>query len=438
MEYSEAIHTFFSRLPMFSNTGKKALKPKLDNILKLITLLNLDIHSIPYIHVAGTNGKGSTCHILAATLQKAGYKTGLLTSPHLVDLRERVKIDGKPIAEEYVIDFVKKMQTVTEDIEASYFEMNVALAFYCFVKEKVDVAVLETGLGGRWDSTNIITPIVSVITSIDFDHTDILGDTLEAIAYEKAGIIKPNVPVLIGKKHPETDKVFNQTALIQNATIFYAEDFFTPVSLSDLPENNVMFQFKYFFDLQRHEKYLLQTDLMGDFQWKNIRTAWSTIRILKQLGWKTTDDVFLSALQTVKSTTQLRGRWDFYSSQIILDVGHNPDGIATVVRNLQRIPKKLKIVYGSVRDKDVNHCVQLLPENATYFLTQAHVPRALPVDELSSIFLINNKNHFYTFPNVKEAVKNAIENLQNDELLMITGSFFIVGEAYQYLDSVKC
>lgn len=438
MEYSEAIRTFFSRLPMFSNTGKKALKPKLDNILKLITLLNLDIHSIPYIHVAGTNGKGSTCHILAATLQKAGYKTGLLTSPHLVDLRERVKIDGKPIAEEYVIDFVKKMQTVTEDIEASYFEMNVALAFYCFVKEKVDVAVLETGLGGRWDSTNIITPIVSVITSIDFDHTDILGDTLDAIAYEKAGIIKPNVPVLIGKKHPETDKVFNQTALIQNATIFYAEDFFTPVSLSDLPENNVMFQFKYFFDLQRHEKYLLQTDLMGDFQWENIRTAWSTIRILKQLGWKTTDDVFLSALQTVKSTTQLRGRWDFYSSQIILDVGHNPDGIATVVRNLQRISKKLKIVYGSVRDKDVNHCVQLLPENATYFLTQAHVPRALPVDELSSIFLINNKNHFYTFPNVKEAVENAIENLQNDELLMITGSFFIVGEAYQYLDSVKC
>jgi len=437
MDYFEAIEYFFSRLPMFSKEGKKALKPKLDNILHLVKTLDIDISSQSFIHVAGTNGKGSTCHLLAACLQKAGYKVGLFTSPHLVDLRERVKINGEMISQETVMSFVEKIQPFMETFEPSYFEMNVALAFYAFQAYNVDIVVLETGLGGRWDSTNIVTPLLSIITSIDYDHTDILGDTLAKIAYEKAGIIKENVPVLIGKKHPETDKVFIDEALVKGSTIYFAEDFFVPMHVGENPARSMTHQYKHFFEIYNQQKHLLKTDLLGDYQWDNIRTAWAAIRILQQQDIQVTDAHFISAIQEVKYLTAFRGRWDVYRPNIVLDVGHNPEGIQAIVKNIQHVDKKLLIVYGSVKDKDVRKSVSLLPRQAYYFLTQAQIPRALDVASLKDIFIENGIENTSTYSTVASAIDKALTEIDEDSLLLIIGSFFIVGEAYQYLDKLK-
>lgn len=434
MEYSKVVDYFFSQLPMFSKSGKKAIVPKLDNIRNLLKMLDVDLTRSKFIHVAGTNGKGSTCHIIAATLQESGLKVGLLTSPHLVDLRERVKINGEWVKKDIVIDFVEKLKNLEDQFQPSYFEMAVALAFYAFDFEKVDIAVIETGLGGRWDSTNIITPLLSVITSIDYDHTDILGETLAEIASEKAGIIKPKVPVVIGKKQDETSPVFTQFALINQSQLYFAEDFFVPISISGLPINTIGHQFKYFYETKIQEKYLIKTDLLGHYQWDNIRTAWAALRVLENLGIGLNDDHFFNAIHQVKSLTNFRGRWDIYSEQIILDVAHNPEGIKAAISNLKDVNKKLLIVYGSVKDKDVSTCVTYMPINAKYFLTQAQVPRALPVAELSDKFSFNSFKNFNSFETVESAVSNAIKELDDDSLLIILGSFFVVGEAYEYLD----
>lgn len=434
MLYSQIVDYFFSKLPMFSRDGKKAIRPKLDNIKELVRLLEIDLDSVPYIHVAGTNGKGSTCHIIAASLQEAGFKVGLLTSPHLVDIRERVKINGELVSKDIVVEFAEKVMNLEKDIQPSYFEMTVTLAFYTFAKLKLDYAVIETGLGGRWDCTNIITPILSVITSIDYDHTDILGDTLDKIAYQKAGIIKPQVPVLIGKTQPETTPVFLQVALAQQAAIHFADHFFVSYLAEGLHEQNLNSQARYFYESGKLTKHMVVTDLLGHYQWDNLKTAWAAIRILNSIGVEVDDAHFLDAAKRVKKLTQFRGRWDNYAKNIILDVGHNPEGIQAAMQNLKNFTGKLLIVYGSVKDKDVSSSITYLPKNAQYYLTQAQVPRALAVADLKVKFDNIGIPNTQTFDFVKDAVHQAIQDIDDDSLLLIIGSFFVVGEAYQYLD----
>ncbi len=429
MTFKEAEALVFGQLPAFSQQGKKALKYDFENITQLCAFFGNPEKKIPFIHVAGTNGKGSTCHILAATFTQAGYKTGLYTSPHLNNIRERCRIDGQMISEERFVDFVSKISPLLSSLQPSYFELNVALAFYAFEQEQVDIAIIETGLGGRLDSTNIILPELAVITQIALDHTDILGDTLEKIAAEKAGIIKPKTPVVIGKTQAETEKVFTDKALALQAPIVFADQLFSLVKTNTHNSLNT-------FHCVRHYDqavFKIETDLQGSFQAYNITTALAAVSVMAQIGWKVSMDNVLQALPRIQSLSGLKGRWDFYRPNIILDVAHNPDGILQVVQNLKPEMGKLKIVFGAVKDKDVRASVKLLPKTAHYFLCQAQIPRAKPVSELATIFEEQGLS-FEIHPQVATAVNIATTVLQENETVLIIGSFFIVGEAYSYLE----
>ncbi len=435
MTYQQTIDYLYAQLPMYSRIGAAAYKEDLHNTIALCNAIGNPQTKFKSIHIAGTNGKGSTSHMLAAMLQQAGYKTGLYTSPHLKDFRERIKINGEMISQEFVVDFVERTKTISEEIKPSFFELTVAMAFDYFEKEKVDIAVIETGLGGRLDSTNIITPILSIITNIGYDHMDILGNTLEKIASEKAGIIKPGVPLVIGEYLPETKNVFIEKAKQCNAPIYFVQDEYTvsninySMQLLSCDVTNIEHNITESFEL----------DLNGLYQTKNIRTVLCAEGILMQMGFIIKNADEKQALKNVKKLTGLYGRWDVISSNptIILDVAHNEDGVKQLLNQLSIVSRESSVVsrekaavhfiIGMVKDKDISKLLSILPKNARYYFCNAHIERALPHKELlekAKAFELNGTS----FDDVNEALKAAKLNASADDIIIVCGSVFLVAE----------
>lgn len=429
--YPATLQFLYEQLPMFSRTGKDAIKKDLTNIRKLCEVLGNPQEKFKTIHIAGTNGKGSTSHTLAAVLQNSGYKTGLYTSPHLIDFRERFRIDGRLVNEEWVVSFVENNLGLIERVQPSFFEITVAMAFQAFADAQVDVAVIETGLGGRLDSTNIITPLLSIITNISYDHQDMLGATLKEIAGEKAGIIKPCIPVVIGEEHAETERVFLEAAMRNNSKLYYAQPIW------DLVKTKQDAAHQYFKVIHRAKRmmYDLKTDLLGNYQQHNIRTVLAAVEVLD-----TTADLkinikdALEALANVKSLTGLQGRWEVWQTQplVIADVAHNLAGIREMITQWGQVTaKNKKIIVGFVKDKDVRHALSLFPkEGNTYYFCNADIPRALPAEELHRLAMETGLAGQH-YPSVKTALEAALNDGNDDTAVLITGSFFIVGEAME-------
>lgn len=402
MNYQQTIDWLFSHLPMFQNNGKKALKNKLDNILFFTEHLDFPHKNFPSIHIAGTNGKGSSSHAIASVLQEAGYKVGLYTSPHLRDFRERIKINGKEIPEQNVIEFVEKHLPFIEKNDFSFFELTVAMAFDYFSTEKVDIAVIEVGLGGRLDSTNIILPEVCLITNIGKDHTDILGNTLAEIAYQKAGIIKEKTPVVISEYHPETADVFKEIAKEKNANIYFAY------------QKNIPYK----------------TDLKGIYQEKNLKGIVQTLEILQEKGWKISNKNIEEGLLNIVKNTGLKGRWQTLSEspKIVCDTGHNHHGISIVIQQIaQQKYKKLHIVLGFVKEKDIDNILPLFPKNAIYYFCSPNIPRGLDANilkEKASLFDLQGN----CYSSVNEALNYAKKQATTEDMIFIGGSTFVVAE----------
>lgn len=416
---------------MFSRIGAAAYKKDLTNTLRLCEALGDPQKNFKTIHIAGTNGKGSVSHMLAAVLQTAGYKTGLYTSPHLKDFRERIKIDGQWVPEEFVVAFTERIQPLIDEIEPSFFEITVAMAFDHFAKEQVDIAVIETGLGGRLDSTNIITPELSIITNIGWDHMNMLGDTLEKIAFEKAGIIKHNVPVIIGEVIDETRSVFEKQAAAMST-----DNNKTAIVFAEEKRYVVGWQYEHHkllvevVDRLSDNHHTFELDLPGIYQAKNLVTVLEAAHQLQLKGWRTDTAMLQRALPHVKKLTGLHGRWELVQQNpaVILDVGHNQDGVAQIVKQLELTDHlHLHIVIGMVKDKEIDPVLALLPKQAIYYFTQAQIPRALEAGNLherAKNFQLNGKS----FPEVNVALKDAINHAHKDDLILVCGSVFLVGE----------
>jgi dihydrofolate synthase / folylpolyglutamate synthase len=410
---------------MFSRSGVKAYKADLKNTLLLCDFLGNPQTKIKTIHVAGTNGKGSVSHMLAAVFQENNFKTGLYTSPHLKDFRERIKLNGSMISESFVIDFVEKTKEISEEIKPSFFELTFAMALDYFAEEKVDVAIIETGLGGRLDSTNVITPLLSVITNISFDHTDILGDTLTKIAFEKAGIIKQNIPVVIGETVEETKIVFEKRAKETNSKIIFAKEEFEILS----SVYDVKFLQVEVLNKKTKEKLNYQLDLNGIYQEKNILTVLAAGEILKNY-FSLKEEKIKSALSNVKKLTGLFGRWDIIQQHptVALDVAHNEDGIKQLLNQINKSKfKNLHIVFGMVKDKDPKKVLSQFPANATYYFTKAHNPRALEQEALKEKA---NAYHLTgdAYRDVNKALKAALHNASTEDLIVVCGSVFVIAE----------
>ena len=428
MTYQETIDYLYSQLPMFSRIGAAAYKKDLHNTIELCNAVGNPQTKFKSIHIAGTNGKGSTSHMLAAILQQAGYKTGLYTSPHLKDFRERIKVNGEMIYKEFVVEFTERTKKITAEIQPSFFELTVAMAFDFFAKEKVDIAVIETGLGGRLDSTNIITPILSVITNIGYDHMNILGDTLELIAYEKAGIIKQGVPVVIGEYLPATKAIFTAKATTENAPIHFAQEEYT---ISNIVSNTYTLECGV-TNLKNDQSENFILDLNGLYQTKNLRTVLCAEKILIEQGFIISNKVKKFALAHVKKLTGLHGRWEVIADEptIVLDVAHNEDGIKQILEQLLVVRKKynaLHIVTGMVKDKDADKVLSILPKDAIYYFTNAHIPRALPAKELQEKAVLYHLTG-EIFDDVNDAVATAKSNAEKTDLIIVCGSVFLVGE----------
>lgn len=427
MNYEETIEYLYAQLPMFTRIGAAAYKPSLANTIQLCEALGNPQHQFKSIHVAGTNGKGSTCHMLAAIMQTAGYKTGLYTSPHIKHFGERIRVNGAMVSEQFVIDFVAECKHLMEEIKPSFFELTVAMAFAYFAKEKVDIAVIETGMGGLLDSTNVITPEVSVITNIGMDHTHILGNTLAEIASQKAGIIKPGVPVVIGELLPETKNVFTAKANENNVVIFFTQTRFVTDFIE--PTGNLLFlNVK---DKDSNSTHQLRLDLNGVYQAKNICTVLQTLEVLKNSGWNITQQHLNSALENVKKLTGMIGRWDIMQTHpaVIYDVAHNADGIKQVLAQLSNnYPESRKhFVLGFVKDKDLETILSILPAGALYYFTNAHVPRALPHAELKALAEKHGLQG-ESFDDVNDALKASKTSAAEEDVIMVCGSFFIISE----------
>jgi dihydrofolate synthase/folylpolyglutamate synthase len=426
MNYEQTIDYLYSRLPMFTRVGAVAFKKDLHNTIVMCNKLGDPQNKFKSIHVAGTNGKGSTSHMLAAIFQQAGYKTGLYTSPHLKDFRERIRINGKMIPETFVTDFVNQQQDIIEELSPSFFEVTVAMAFSFFATEKVDIAIIEVGLGGRLDSTNIITPELSVITNISLDHTNILGNTLTEIAAEKAGIIKPGIPVVIGETQPGPEQVFIKKAAETNSRIIFADQ--ELYTVNTLLENDFLVTSVYQDQTAIYEN--LALDLNGLYQLKNILTVIQAVTILKEKGYKITDKAVYTALKHIKELTGLQGRWQKLGEHplIICDTGHNIAGIHEVVQNINAsVFQNLHIVIGMVKDKDIGGVLALLPARATYYFCQPQLERALPAEELA----LQAKEHQLigqVFNTVMDALRAAKNKAKADDLIFIGGSTFVVAE----------
>lgn len=424
MSYQETLDYLFNRLPMFSHIGAAAFKKDLTNTIRLCEALGNPHQRFKTIHVAGTNGKGSTSHMLAAILQTAGYKTGLYTSPHLKDFRERIKVNGEMCCEAFVTQFTQRIQPMIEEIEPSFFEITVAMAFDYFASQQVDVAVIEVGLGGRLDSTNIITPELSVITNIGWDHMNMLGNTLAEIAGEKAGIIKPRIPVVIGESLPETKPVFEQKAV--SSPIVFAEST-RYVTDWKYEQHQLVIEVA---DNRHQEHQTYHLDLPGIYQIKNLLTVLEAVTQLQLKGWHINQQMAQQALRQVKKLTGLHGRWEVIHQHplVVLDVGHNIDGIRQVKEQLELSTyKQLHIIIGMVKDKEVDKVLALLPTYANYYFTKAQIPRALDEKQLQEI-AAKYELRGHAFEEVNIALHKAMDNASKDDMILVCGSVFLVGE----------
>ncbi|MBS2099765.1 bifunctional folylpolyglutamate synthase/dihydrofolate synthase [Carboxylicivirga linearis] len=428
--YQETLNYLFSQLPMYQRVGQAAYKADLHTTLELDKYFNHPHKNYKTIHVAGTNGKGSVSHCLASVLQQAGYKTGLYTSPHLVDFRERIKVNGEMISEQAVIDFVENHQDIINTLEPSFFEMTVAMAFEYFKNEKVDIAIIEVGMGGRLDSTNIISPELSVITNIGLDHTTFLGDTLPKVAAEKGGIIKENIPVIIGQTQEETSPIFIELAKSKSTPITFADQKLeAPYSTFSIDEKQI-FQISENGQIKYPN---LKLDLLGNYQRKNIVTALCTIESLQQKGFPISIDDIYKGLQNVVSNTGLLGRWQTigYNPRIVCDTGHNAEGIKLIVEQIKNTAyKTLHFIIGMVDDKDHAKVLSQLPKDAIYYFTKAAIPRSIASEKLQ-IMAKDHQLEGDCYPTPHEALEKAKKIADANDLIFIGGSTFIVADTLE-------
>jgi dihydrofolate synthase/folylpolyglutamate synthase len=402
--YADTLQYLFSRLPVFQHIGKAAYKANLDNTIALAKYFENPENSFTSIHIAGTNGKGSVSSMLAAIFTSHGYKTGLYTSPHLKDFTERIRIDGIPVPEQFVIDFTERAESIIEEISPSFFELTVAMAFDFFRKEKVDIAIVETGMGGRLDSTNIITPILSVITNIGYDHMEFLGDTIAKIAGEKAGIIKPEIPVVVGETTEESLPVFLEKSLQENAELFLADAF--PEHWEDALE------------------------LKGTYQRKNLATVAKAVEVLRVLEYPLKDKTIVHALENVKKLSGIRGRWEIIQKNplVITDTGHNEHGLKYVIKQLLDFhAPKLHIVMGVVNDKDLSKILPLFPQEAVYYFARPNILRGLDAGILREKAM-EYQLYGQSYNSVVQALNAAKNNSNNEDVIFVGGSTFVVAE----------
>lgn len=427
MTFNETLDFLFSQLPAYHRVGKAAYRNDLDNTILLDEYFGHPHSGYRTIHVAGTNGKGSVSHMIASVLQEAGFKTGLYTSPHLKDFRERIKVDGEMIAEKDVVDFVSKHREIIEKVKPSFFEMTVAMALNYFAERKVDIAVIEVGLGGRLDSTNIINPVLCVITNIGHDHMDLLGDSIEKVAVEKAGIIKGNTPVVISETQAETEKIFIAKANDMNSLICFADQEYE-CELGNYDNANSIRSYK-MHSLSENNLSEGIVPLAGDYQVKNLQAVYAAIYQLKSVIGVSEENI-VQGIRNVVVNTGLSGRWQVLSTSplTICDTGHNKEGLEYVLGQLQRIPKTgLHIVIGFVNDKDLATVLPLFPIDAIYYFTKAAVQRALNEEILKSeATRFGLKGN--SFPDVKSALESARNNAKQTDLIFIGGSTFVVAE----------
>lgn len=428
-EYNNAIEFLYTSMPMFQRVGASAYKPGLETVRLLDDKFSNPHLKYKTIHIAGTNGKGSTAHTLAAILQSAGYRVGLYTSPHLVDFRERIRVNGEMISHEAVVDFVNRYRAMSLDCHPSFFELTMTMAFEHFANEGVDIAVIETGLGGRLDSTNIITPILSIITNISFDHTAFLGNTLESIASEKAGIIKPSVSVVIGEAQGEVREVFAKKAIEQNSPIFFAEDnkCFNRIDSFD---NTLLYRGTQYGDVIG--------ELIGDCQPKNAATIFTALPLLAKSGIEISAESVCDGFAHVTTLTGLMGRWMTLQRKphVVCDTGHNVGGWEYLSRRLKSIEGTLHMVIGFVNDKDVSHILEMMPKTAKYYFTNASIERAMPVNQLAEIATECGLQG-EQFPSVEEAYNATLANATPTDTIFIGGSTFIVADLLSVVEDNK-
>ena len=429
MNYQEVIEFMFNSLPMYQRVGAAAYKANLDNTLAFDKITGSPHKKYKTIHIAGTNGKGSVSHSLASILQEAGYKTGLYTSPHLTDYRERIRVNGKKIEESFITEFINSHKNFIKNVKPSFFEMSVALAFKYFELQQVEVAVIEVGMGGRLDSTNIILPELSVITNIGLDHTQFLGNSLAEIAGEKAGIIKQNIPVVIGERQKETEEVFLKKAKEKNSKISFASDNYACKILnSNLKYSN--------FEVEKKtsdKSYTLNFNLSGKYQEKNLATILETVDNLRNQGFCISDENLKQGLENLIKNTGFHGRWETLSTEplTICDTGHNKDGLSYTIEQLLSLEfKKLRFVLGFVNDKNVDEVLKLFPKNAEYYFCKAQIPRALDEKillEKANLVSMNGKS----FENVSSAYHAAKKDADKNDVIFIGGSTFVVADLLQ-------
>jgi dihydrofolate synthase/folylpolyglutamate synthase len=426
MDYKQTLDYLYSRLPMFTRVGAVAYKKDLHNTIALCEYLGNPQDEFRSIHIGGTNGKGSTSHMLASILQEAGYKTGLYTSPHLVDFRERIRINGEMISKGFVVDFTEQTKEIVDELSPSFFEVTVGMAFSYFARNAVDIAVIEVGLGGRLDSTNIITPLLSIITNISLDHTNLLGGTLKEIASEKAGIIKNQVPVIIGEYDEETADIFRDKAKSTNSVIRFADQI---LNVKGILFENEMLSLTIQNDSQDSFKDL-ELDLTGSYQLKNVLSVVEAVTVLREQGYDIKDSHVYSGLKKVTQLTGLKGRWHILNQNplIVCDTGHNEAGMKEVVNNLERLEyEQLHIVLGMVKDKDISAVLKNLPKNAMYYFCSPDLERALSAEELQLQAALQNLNGD-TYSTVSQAYLQAKNNASSNDVIFIGGSTFVVAE----------
>ena len=426
MTYKEAHEYLYNSLPVFQREGKAAYKEGMDNAYELDKYFNSPHSNYKTIHVAGTNGKGSVCHMLASVLQECGYVTGLYSSPHLLDYRERIKVNGEWITKDFITDFIQKHKPKFNEMNPSFFEISVFMAFEYFRQQHVDIVIIEVGLGGRLDTTNIINPVVSVITNIGYDHMEFLGNTIEQIAAEKAGIIKQNVPLVIGEYHNLSMPVFQRVAEEKNIELVCADKLYMYQYSTHTLERKVKHHYKDIHD----KEFDIFTDLQGSYQKKNIVTALSVIEVIKRKEIQIEDECIKNGLQHVIQNTGLTGRWQIIRNNptVVCDTAHNEEGISEVLKQIHETAyKKLHLVLGFVKDKDVEKMLSLFPEDASYYFTQASVPRAMEHKALKAVAARLNRGG-NSYIDVTEAFDAAIKNAGHHDFIYIGGSTFVVAD----------
>ncbi len=429
MNYRETLNYLYTQLPMFHRVGAPAYKANLDNTVSISKLLDHPELKFPSIHIAGTNGKGSTSHMIASILKEAGYKTGLFTSPHLKDFRERIKVNGRMILKSEVTSFVTKFKNDFTQLEPSFFEWTFGLATQHFHQQQVDIAVMETGMGGRLDSTNILHPRLTIITNIGFDHMQFLGNTLVKIANEKAGIIKPGVPLVIGETQAEVFEVFLEKARELNSSVTFADQCFSIHANEELIPGKTSIK----MEVLRHEDQSVvsvESPLTGTYQLKNILTVLESIEKLKELGYQIPEEAVTKGIKNVVKNTGFHGRWQILAKKplTIADISHNKDGLKVMLSQLRNAAdQKLHFVLGVVNDKDINGMLHLLPQNATYYFCKADIPRGLDAEELAKKAILSGlKGEVFT--SVKNALKAARQAAGKEDLVLVSGSAFVVAE----------